>query len=85
MNLTKEMQTTQVIRLKDQYDSFVIQYKVIIKEDGKVIAESMANEVLRPDMDISTITDPDIVAAIKYYWTDEKIAAYKASMENTQN
>ena len=80
--LTKEMELAKVVRLKDQFDSLVLQYNVVIKEDGVQIAENIATEVLRPDCDIDTIEDDDVKAAAQYYWTAEKIEAYTASLIN---
>jgi catabolite regulation protein CreA len=82
--LTKTKELLKVIRMKDQQDSFVLQHKVTILEDGVEIATSMHTELLTPDIDVDKIDDPDVKKAAIYYWTDEKKAVFLA-IKNKNN
>lgn len=77
--LTKRMELAKVIRMQDKHDVFVLQYDIIIEEDGVEIARSGSTTVLEPDMDIDTIEDADVKNAAVYYWTKDKIKSFKDS------
>lgn len=77
--ITKELSLATVVRRKDQHDSFVLQYKVSILEDGVQIADNIATELLTPDMDPKDIKDAEVRQAAEFYWTPEKVKAFKAS------
>ena len=78
MALTKQTITDKIesVRLKDHY-LLQIREAVQILEDGNVISQNFHRYVLNPDHDVSTITDPVVLAQFNAIMTDEVKANYQ--------
>ena len=77
MALTKQTITDKVETVKAQ-DHYVLQVREAIQvlEDGNVISQNYHRYVLNPDADVSTITDPVVLAQFNAVMTDEVKANY---------
>ena len=83
MALTKQTITDKIesVRLKDHY-LLQIREAVQILEDGNVISQNFHRYVLNPDHDVSTITDPVVLAQFNAIMTDEVKANYQTFLES---
>ena len=72
MALTKQTITDKIesVRLQDHY---VLQVReaVQVLEDGNVISQNFHRYVLSPDADVSTISDPVVLAQFNAVMTDQ--------------
>jgi len=78
MALTKQTITDKIETVKVQ-DHYVLQVReaVQIIESGNVISQNFHRYVLSPDVDVSTITDPVVLAQFNVVMTDEVKANYQ--------
>ena len=78
MALTKQTITDKIesVRLKDHY-ALQVREAVQVLEDGNVISQNFHRYVLNPDHDVSTITDPVVLAQFNAIMTDEVKANYQ--------
>ena len=78
MALTKQTITDKIesVRAKDHY---VLQVReaVQVLEDGNVLSQSFNRYVLQPDADVSTISDPVVLAQFNAVMTDEVKTNYQ--------
>tara|TARA_R100000655_G_scaffold56983_1_gene95261 strand:- start:54 stop:326 length:273 start_codon:yes stop_codon:yes gene_type:complete len=72
MALTKQTITDKIesVRVKDHY---VLQVReaVQVLEDGNVISQNFHRSALHPNADVSTISDPVVLAQFNAVMTDE--------------
>ena len=72
MALTKQTITDKIesVRIKDHY---VLQIRETIQviEDGNLLSQNFHRYVLQPDADVSTITDPVVLAQFNAIMTQE--------------
>jgi hypothetical protein len=77
MALSKQTITDKIesVRAKDHY---VLQVREAIQvlEDGKLLSQNYHRYVLNPDHDVSTISDPVVLAQFNAVMTDEVKANY---------
>jgi hypothetical protein len=77
MALSKRTITDKIetVRIKDHY---VLQVRNAIQvlEDGDLLSQKFMRYILTPDADVSTITDPVILAQFNAVMTDEIKANY---------
>ena len=85
MALTKQTITDKIesVRLKDHY-LLQIREAVQILEDGNVISQNFHRYVLNPDHDVSTITDPVVLAQFNAIMTDEVKANYQTFLASQE-
>ena len=85
MALSKQTVTDKVEILKVQnfYDVLVREATQVI-EDGKVISQSYHRYLLNPDADVSTISDPVVLAQFNAVMTDEIKANYQTYLASQQ-
>ena len=85
MALTKQTITDKVETVKAQ-DHYVLQVREAIQvlEDGNVISQNYHRYVLNPDADVSTITDPVVLAQFNAVMTDQVKQNYQTFLK-TQN
>ena len=88
MSLTKQTITDKIesVRLQDYY---VLQVREAIQvlEDENVISQNFHRYVLNPDHDVSTISDPVVLAQFNAVMTDEVKTNYQtflASQSETE-
>ena len=88
MALTKQTITDKIesVRVKDHY---VIQVREAIQvlEDGQVLSQNFHRYALAPDADVSTISDPVVLAQFNAIMTDEVKTNYQtflASQSETE-
>ena len=91
MSLTKQIKTDKIetVSVKDHY---VLQCRdrISIMEDGKELSASFNRYTLTPDHDVSTITNPVVLAQFNAVMTDQVKANYKIfsppppPLENTE-
>ena len=72
MALLKQTITDKVETVKAQ-DHYVLQVREAIQvlEDGNLLSQNYHRYVLNPDADVSTITDPVVLAQFNAVMTDE--------------
>ena len=72
MSLTKQTITDKIETVKAK-DHFVLQVREAIQvlENGNVISQNFHRYVLDPDADVSTITDPVVLAQFNAVMTQE--------------
>ena len=82
MALTKQTITDKIesVRVRDHY---VIQVReaVQVLEDGQVLSQNYQRYVLAPDHDVSTITDPVVLAQFNAVMTDQIKQNYQTFLE----
>ena len=88
MSLTKQTITDKIETVKAK-DHFVLQVREAIQvlENGNVISQNFHRYVLDPDADVSTITDPVVLAQFNAVMTQEVKDNYQtflASQEETE-
>ena len=88
MALTKQTITDKIESVRVQ-DHYVLQIREAIQvlEDGNVISQNFHRYVLNPDADVSTITDPVVLAQFNAIMTDEVKTNYQtflASQSETE-
>ena len=73
----------ETVRVKDHY---VLQIREAIQiiESGNVISENYHRSVLQPDADVSTITDPVVLAQFNAVMTDQIKQNYQAFLSSKQ-
>jgi len=78
MALTKRTITDKIESVRVQ-DHYVLQVREAIQvlEDGNVISQNYHRYVLSPDRDVSTISDPVVLAQFNAIMTDEVKANYQ--------
>ena len=85
MALTKEIITDKVEILKVQnYYNVQVREATQVIEDGKVISQNFHRYVLNPDHDVSTISDPVVLAQFNAVMTDEVKANYQTFLASQQ-
>ena len=72
MALTKQTITDKIetVKIKNHY-SLQIRESVQVLEDGNVISQNFSRYVLQPDHDVSTISDPVVLAQFNAVMTQE--------------
>ena len=72
MSLTKQTITDKIESVRVQ-DHYVLQVREVIQVlvDGKVISQNFHRYVLNPDHDVSTISDPVVLAQFNAVMTQE--------------
>ena len=78
MAITKEIfyDIVETLKIKNHY-VLQLRKRISIKEDNKEISFSYEREVLNPDADVSTITDPVVLAQFNAIMTDEVKTNYQ--------
>ena len=78
MSLTKETKVNKLetVRIRN-YFILQVQNKISVLEDGNELSYSFDRYSLTPDTDVSTITDPLILAQFNAVMTDEIKQAYQ--------
>ena len=78
MALTKQtiIDKVETIKVNDYYCIQVRQNNQIL-EDGQVISSNFDRYTLQPDTDVSTITDPVVLAQFNAIMTDEGKVNYQ--------
>ena len=78
MALTKQtiIDKVETIKVKDYYCIQVRQNNQIL-EDGQVISSNFDRYILQPDTDVSSITDPVVLAQFNAIMTDEVKVNYQ--------
>jgi hypothetical protein len=82
MSLTKQTITDKIESVKVA-DHYVLQCRQAVQviEAGKVISQNFHRYVLNPDADVSTITDPTVLAQFNAIMTDEVKANYQTFLK----
>ena len=88
MALSKQTITDKIESVKIQ-DHYVLQVReaVQVLENGNVISQNFHRYVLNPDADVSTISDPVVLAQFNAVMTDEVKTNYQtflASQSETE-
>ena len=88
MTLSKQTITDKIESVRVQ-DHYVLQIREAIQvlEDGNVISQNFHRYVLNPDADVSTISDPVVLAQFNAVMTDEVKTNYQtflASQSETE-
>jgi len=85
MALTKQTITDKIesVRLQDHY---VLQVReaVQVLEDGNVISQNFHRYVLNPDADVSTISDPVVLAQFNAVMTDQVKQNYQTFLASQE-
>ena len=84
MALTKQKITDKIETVAINSGShYVLQVREAIQvlEDGQVISQNFHRYVLQPDADVSTITDPVVLAQFNAVMTTQIKANYQALVE----
>jgi len=85
MTLTKETKTDKIetVAVKDHY---VLQCRnrISVMEDGSELSASFNRYILTPDVDVSTITDPVVLAQFNAVMTDTVKANYQTFLASQQ-
>ena len=83
MTLTKQT-VTDKIETVAVLDHFVLQVRETVEviEGGEVISQNFHRYVLNPDADVSTISDPVVLAQFNAVMTDEVKANYQTFLES---
>lgn len=82
MALTKQTITDKIetVKIQDHYILQVRERKQIL-EDGEEISSSLHRYTLSPDADVSTISDPVVLAQFNAVMTTQVKANYQAFLE----
>ena len=82
MALTKQIVTDKIetVRAKNSY--YVLQIREVIQvlEEGEIISQTYNRYSLQPNHDVSTISDPVVLAQFNAIMTDEVKANYQTSL-----
>ena len=85
MALTKQTTTDKIesVRVKDY---FVLQVRetVEVLQDGNLLSQNYHRYVLNPDADVSTISDPVVLAQFNAVMTDQVKANYQTFLASQQ-
>ena len=83
MSLTKQTITDKIESVKIQ-DYYVLQVReaVQVLENGQVISQNFHRYVLQPDHDVSTISDPVVLAQFNAVMTDEVKTNYQTFLSS---
>ena len=83
MALTKQTITDKIESVRVQ-DHYVLQVREAIQvlENNNVISQNYHRYVLNPDADVSTITDPVVLAQFNAVMTDEIKANYETFVKS---
>ena len=85
MALTKQTITDKIesVRAKDHY---VLQVREAIQvlEDGNLLSQNFHRYVLQPDADVSTISDPVVLAQFNAVMTDTVKANYQTFLASQE-
>ena len=77
MSLTKEIVVNKIETVKkSNYFVLQVQNKISVLEDGNELSYSLDRYSLTPNADVSTITDPVVLAQFNAVMTDEVKANY---------
>ena len=82
MALTKQTKTDKIetVAVKD-HSVLQCRNRISVLEDGSEISASFHRFVLNPDADVSTITDPTVLAQFNAVMTSEVKANYQTFLE----
>ena len=82
MELTKQTITDKIESVRVQ-DHYVLQVREAIQvlEDGNLLSQNFHRYVLNPDHDVSTISDPVVLAQFNAVMSDSIKANYQAFLE----
>ena len=85
MSLTKQTITDKIesVRVQDHYVLQIRERKQIL-EDGQEISSSFHRYVLNPDHDVSTISDPTVLAQFNAVMTDTVKSNYQAFLASQE-
>ena len=85
MALTKQtyVDKIELVKIANHWN-VQIRNKVAILEDGVEISADATREILTPDADTSTITDPVVLAQFNAVMTDEVKANYQAFLASQE-
>ena len=85
MALTKQTITdkTELVKVQDHY-VLQIREAVQVLEDGNFLSQKFHRCVLNPDADVSTISDPVVLAQFNAVMTDEVKANYQTFLASQQ-
>ena len=83
MALTKQtlVDRIETERTKDNFFILQVREKHQILEDGKVISTNLHRYHYHPNVDVSTISDPVVVAQFNAVMTDEVKANYQTFLD----
>ena len=88
MSLTKQTKTDKIETVA-VLDHYVLQCRnrISVMEDGSELSASFHRYVLNPDADVSTISDPIVLAQFNAIMTDEIKANYQTFLaeQNAEN
>ena len=82
MSLTKQTKTDRIETLAVE-NHYVLQCRdrISVMENGSELSASFHRYVLQPNADVSTITDPTVLAQFNAVMTSEVKANYQAFLE----
>tara|TARA_Y100000004_G_scaffold57309_1_gene63819 strand:+ start:287 stop:568 length:282 start_codon:yes stop_codon:yes gene_type:complete len=85
MALTKQIKTDKIESVRVQ-DHYVLQVREAIQvlEDGNLLSQNFHRYVLNPDADVSTISDPVVLAQFNAVMTQEIKDNYQAFLASQQ-
>ena len=85
MSLSKQTKTDKIESVRVQ-DHYVLQVReaVQVLENGNVISQNFHRYVLNPDADVSTISDPVVLAQFNAVMTDEVKQNYQTFLASQQ-
>ena len=85
MSLTKEIAVNKIETVK-KFNYFVLQVqnKISVLEDGNELSYSLDRYSLTPNADVSTISDPVVLAQFNAVMTDEIKANYQTFLASQQ-
>ena len=85
MALTKQTITDKIESVRVQ-DHYVLQVREAIQvlEDGQLLSQNFHRYILSPDADVSTISDPTVLAQFNAVMTDEVKANYQAFLSSQE-
>ena len=85
MALTKQTVTDKIETIKAK-DHYVLQVREAIQvlEDGNLLSQNFHRYVLNPDHDVSTISDPVVLAQFNAVMTDKVKANYQTFLASQQ-
>jgi len=85
MALAKQTITDKIETVK-ALNHYVLQVREAIQvlEDGNVISQNFHRYVLQPDHDVSTISDPTVLAQFNAIMTDEVKANYQTFLASQE-
>ena len=85
MSITKNKNTVSIDTVKtDNYFNLFIKEQTNIVEDEVVISSNLHRYTLQPDTDVSTISDPVVLAQFNAVMTDEVKQNYQTFLASQQ-